>query len=219
DTGIGIAADKMNHLFERFSQVDSSTTREYGGSGLGLAIVRHLAVAMGGAVGIESTPGQGSRFWFRIRAAHTAVREEARRSGPTRLAGHLPAAPLAGRVLVVEDNKINRMLLRSMLEKMGLSVELAEDGAQGLAALIGGSQVDLVFMDVQMPVMSGYEATQSIRRWEADSGRPRLPIIALTADAFPEDRQRCLAAGMDDFLTKPVVMAEVETALARWLAA
>ncbi len=222
DTGIGIAADKLGLLFLPFSQVDNSSSREYGGTGLGLSIVRTLARLLGGDAGVTSELGVGSRFWFVIRAELVAPDEDARE--PLRAAGDVAKAVptadrLAGQVLIVEDSPINQMVIEKLLRNLGVSVRVAHDGQQALDAVVQAPDgaPDLVLMDVQMPVMDGYAATRAIRRWEADNGRPRLPIVALTADAFEDDRQQCLDAGMDDFLTKPVAFETLKSVLRRHL--
>jgi len=214
DTGIGIPSEKIDLLFKPFSQTDNSITREFGGSGLGLSIVRHLAKMMGGDVGVESVAGKGSRFWFRLRAKQVADGEECRNS--ERPSNDVPAL-LAGRVLVVEDNVVNRMVIESFLIQLGLSAMPAYDGQQALNLITQGECPDLILMDLHMPVMDGYSATEQIRQWEHDNHRPRLPIIALTADAYEEDHQRCLAVGMDDFLTKPIELAALKSTLHKWL--
>lgn len=222
DTGIGIAADKQALLFQPFSQADSSTTRQFGGTGLGLSIVNSLARLMAGEAGLESTPGQGSAFWFRIQVGLLDVDSE-RSPGEWRaLPAHTAtegAPALAGKVLVVEDNPINQKVVRALLGKLGVSAVLAGDGEQGLQRVTGGDPVDLILMDLQMPVMDGYMATAAIRQWEAENSQPRHPIIALTADAFEEDRQHSLAAGMDDFLAKPLDLDKLTAILQRWLPA
>jgi len=217
DTGIGIAKDKFDLLFKPFSQADSTTTRQYAGTGLGLSIVRSLAELMGGSVGVDSEPGRGSRFWFRIPAAvlceagalQTPARERAE------LAPCVPQPP--GRVLVVEDNPTNQAVIRAMLAKLGIACEIAVDGQAGVAAAQSG--FDLILMDVQMPRMDGYAATRAIRAWESQTGRSRCPIVALTAAAFSEDRQRCLESGMDGYLAKPVDFGALAEILRRWLPA
>jgi len=217
DTGIGIDADKLDLLFKPFSQTDSSTTRRFGGSGLGLSIVANLARAMGGEVGVESELGVGSRFWFRMRAqALTNAPElpENFASASTEFAD----SGLHGLVLVAEDNTVNSLVISTMLDKLGLACQVVADGVQAVQAACAQERPDLVLMDLHMPHMDGYGATESIRRWELAQGRPRLPIVALTADAFEQDRQRCLAAGMDAFLTKPVHLPELQDALQRCLA-
>ena len=220
DTGIGIAADKLCMLFKSFSQTDSSTTREFGGSGLGLSIVHNLAEAMGGNVGVESQPGEGSRFWFRLRVKRLSGQVESRRSTrPLGAASNAGATSglLSGRVLVVEDNPINAMVVKSLLDKLGLTVALAENGQQAVNAIQQGAQFGIVLMDLQMPVMDGYTATTLVRQWETAQQLPHLPIVALTADAFEEDRLHCLAVGMDDFLTKPISLSALKSALSKWL--
>ncbi len=221
DTGIGIAADKMDLLFKPFSQADTSTTRHYGGSGLGLSIVSNLARAMDGSAGVSSEAGVGSRFWFRVRAqlgpindtANGAANnlEDAQNGGGT-------ATPLRGYVLVVEDNAINRMVIEELLVVLGVSVAMFNDGQQALEAIQQGTQADVVLMDLQMPVLDGYATTERIRQWELETGQPRKPIIALTADAFAQDQQRCFEVGMDDFIAKPVDIDALAVKLKRWLA-
>jgi len=216
DTGMGIPPDKIDLLFKPFSQTDGSIARKFGGSGLGLSIVCQLAKMMGGDVGVESVAGKGSRFWFRLRAKQVADGENYRSS--ERLANDVTnPALLSGRVLVVEDNVVNRMVIESMLTKFGVTVTLAYDGQQALNALTQSDCPDLVLMDLNMPVMDGYSATEQIRQRERGNNRPRLPIIALTADAYEEDRQRCMTVGMDDFLTKPILFDALQSALQKWL--
>jgi signal transduction histidine kinase len=210
DTGIGMSAEQMSRLFQRFTQADSSTTRRFGGSGLGLVICRHLVELMGGRIQAASVPGQGSTFWFEVPlepALGAAAAPATVRDMP--VPGPAPPRPRPARVLVVEDNTVNRLVVQAMLERLGMSVTLAHDGLQAVAT-VEVHEVDLVLMDCQMPVMDGYEATRRIRA----SGHPRarVPIVALTANALAEDRRRCFAAGMNDYLPKPVTgnaLAEV----------
>ena len=214
DSGIGIARENLQLLFQTFSQADSSTTRKYGGTGLGLSIVRRLAQIMGGQVGVESEAGVGSRFWFQIPVE--------------RLPGVVPGPathpllnaqphPLSGRVLVVEDNPVNQKVIGVVLDKMGLSFVCADDGQQGLDLIMAGEAIDLILMDLQMPVLDGYSAAKKIRQWEQQNNRARQPIIALTAAAYPENRERSLAAGMDDVLIKPLLLGPLRTVLGQWL--
>jgi signal transduction histidine kinase/CheY-like chemotaxis protein len=218
DSGIGIPPDRQAALFQPFMQADSSTFRQYGGTGLGLSIVRRLAGLMGGEAGVESEVGKGSRFWFRIRADIMAPDEESRAA--TRGIGAADGVGLAvagdARILVVEDNPTNQMVIRALLGKLGLRVDVAGNGQVAVDAIANGASPDLILMDLQMPVMDGLEATRRIRGWEQDGQRPRVPIIALTAGAFEEDRQNCRDAGMDDFLTKPVDIKRLSAVLIKW---
>ena len=217
DTGIGIAKELHSMVFDRFSQADSSITRRYGGSGLGLSIVRNLARLMGGDVGVQSEPGCGSRFTFWIRVAACAVRTKRppvlRSDATTSQHG----AKFRGRVLVVDDVAENLKVTEILLNKWGVSTACASGGQQALDAVIQGEPADLILMDVHMPGMDGCAATEQIRRWERENAERHRPIIALSADVFPENRQRCLAAGMNDFLVKPLLLDELNAVLARWL--
>ena len=214
DTGIGIAAEKQEDLFQSFTQADGSTTRKYGGTGLGLAIVRQLVLMMGGKIGVESEPGQGSAFWCELEFPVAAAGKQTQDQKES-----LPQAEgaLQGRILLVEDNKVNQMVASKMLAAMGLTVDLAENGEKALAAL-AEKRYDLVLMDCQMPVLDGYEATRAFRSQEPQ-GEKRLPIIAMTAHAMEGDRQKCLEAGMDDYLAKPVKKELLRKVLGQWLVA
>ena len=214
DTGIGIAPDAQTKLFMPFSQADSSTTRRFGGTGLGLSIVRQLARLMQGDVGVESEPGQGSRFWFRVRAEACGP---AQASTPEAVAWSSVAQIPGGRILVVEDDVTNQKVVSAMLDNLGFAAEVADNGQQAIDRIARGERHDLILMDVHMPVMDGLAATAWIRQREHATGEPRRLIIALTADAFAEDRARCLAAGLDDFLTKPIDIALLSALLRRWL--
>ena len=215
DTGIGIAAESLTKLFAAFEQADSTTSRKYGGTGLGLAITRRLAELMGGEAGAESRPGEGSTFWFSVRLAKaTQPAGENGCKAPVGSAEAMLTREHGGaRILVVEDEPINRELARELLQGAGLSVDVAEDGVE---ALLLASKTDyaLILMDVQMPRMDGLEATRQIRKL---AGREALAIVALTANAFTLDRERCLAAGMNDFLTKPFDPDALFALLLRWL--
>ncbi len=206
DSGIGIPKERQGALFQHFTQVDTSTARRFGGTGLGLAIARHLAELMGGSVGCDSTPGRGSTFWARLPLPDAMLPEPA------------PTGPLGtpldvrARVLVADDNAVNQLLLRRMLERFGCSVTVAVDGREAVEAWAPG-RFDLVLMDCEMPVMDGYDATREIRSRERGT---RTPILAVTARVMPEERERCAAVGMDGFLSKPVVQAELIAALRRW---
>lgn len=220
DTGIGIASDKQALLFKPFSQVDASTTRVYGGTGLGLSIVRSFAHVMGGEVGVSSEPGVGSTFWFTVTLALDQEAEQAIAPAPVFPAqtAAVPIADRSGKILVVEDSETNRTVICGILRHLGYASITASDGQEAVARITTGSEhVIAVLMDIQMPVLNGLEATRLIRDWEHAQQQPPLPIIALTAGAFAEDRERCLAAGMGDFLTKPVNVADLVSALARAL--
>ncbi len=214
DSGIGIAEDQLARLFKPFTQLDNSITRQFGGTGLGLSIVKNFAQQMGGEVGVSSEPGKGSRFWFTLKAL---VVEHALESPAYTMVDD--SRQLSGRVLLVEDSEVSRTVVAAMLKKMAIVLHLAENGLEAFDRIRQGAPVDLVLMDVQMPVMNGYVATRNIREWEADNQAPRLPIIALTADAYADNRQSCLEAGMDDFMTKPIFIEQLMETLARWLPA
>jgi signal transduction histidine kinase/ActR/RegA family two-component response regulator len=219
DNGIGIDPEKIPMLFKAFSQADSSTTRKYGGSGLGLSIVRSLATLMNGEAGVTSQIGQGSRFWFRIRAP--IIEELSAPGQPDRAAlGTIatgPAPAREGTVLVVDDNPINREVVSAMLGKIGIECRCVSNGQEAVSAVAGGIACDLIFMDVQMPVMDGCTATEHIRKLQKDLGTRRVPIVALTAGAFETDRARCLESGMDDFLAKPIHMKALRAMLEKWI--
>ena len=214
DTGIGIDEDTRARLFQPFTQADATTTRRYGGTGLGLAICRKLTELMGGRIWVESKSGAGAEF--RVRIPFSRAEETAGQAAPAP-----PADPAVGRgrrALLVEDNPINQTVARAMLGRLGLYVTTVANGEQALDALAEGS-FDLVLMDVQMPVMDGYEATRRLRVLEEEKGRKRTPVVALTANAMPEHRDACLAAGMDDYLAKPIVREELSNIVQRWAVA
>jgi GAF domain-containing protein/FixJ family two-component response regulator len=221
DTGIGLDAAQRARLFEPFSQADSSMTRRYGGTGLGLSIVRRLAQLMGGDVAIESAPGKGSTFTV------TLVLEAAPADSPlTELLKPAVAQPVraatvpvgeAARLLVVDDHPVNREVLVRQLRLLGLSADTAEDGSEALKAW-APARYAAVLADLHMPGMDGYEMTQRLRAREADNGGARTPIVAVTANAMRGEEERCLAAGMDAYLVKPVAIDRLRATLERWLA-
>jgi CheY-like chemotaxis protein len=196
DSGIGIQKEAQERIFQPFIQADSSTTRVYGGTGLGLSISAALVNLMGGELSVDSEPGKGSTFHFSVRLPIFPGLLPARESE-----SYFAGAQRPLRVLLAEDNVVNQKLAVKLLGKMGHSVEVAADGKETLAAL-GQSEFDVILMDCQMPVMDGYAATRAIRALE--SGR-RIPIVAVTANALAEDQRKCMEAGMDFFLTKPIV--------------
>jgi signal transduction histidine kinase/CheY-like chemotaxis protein len=214
DSGIGLSPDQLGRLFQPFTQADDSTTRRYGGTGLGLAISRQLVELMGGQLRVVSQPGRGSEFGFSIRLEVAATAPSAGAEAPRETIGALGQQQrLHGlRVLLVEDNAMNRRLAREILREAGLIVDVAEHGRLALAA-VQQESYDVVLMDVQMPEMDGLEATRAIR---ALPGYGQLPIIAMTANAYDEDRTACVDAGMNDFLAKPIDAEQVLTMVARW---
>ena len=212
DTGIGIQPDRAAALFSPFVQADASTTRKYGGTGLGLAISRQLVEKMGGTIGLDSREGKGSTFWFT--AVFEALPEPV--AAPAALQPPLPATPVprSARILIAEDNPTNQLVGLAQLSKLGYQARAVANGAEALEALQHDAY-DLVLMDCEMPVMDGYEATRRLRQ----SGNLRLPIIALTANAMTEDRDRCLREGMNGFLSKPVDLRKLSEMLAAWIPA
>lgn len=208
DTGIGIAPEHRENIFDRFSQADAGVSRRFGGTGLGLAISRRIIDRMDGRIGVDSVEGQGSTFWFEVRGPLAELpTQEAQETSPL-------GADADVRLLLVEDNAVNRELICAMLEPFGVSVETANDGVAGVEAMRQG-QYDLVLMDVQMPVMDGLTATREIRALEGARGAS-TPIIAMTANVLPEQVANCLAAGMDDHLGKPISPSKLLEAVARW---
>jgi len=219
DTGIGIAPEVQTRIFDSFSQADYSTTRTYGGTGLGLAIARQLSELMGGELRVTSELGVGSTFWFT--AWLKKHPEDAEHPACACLARAQAAASdlqlcFDASILVAEDNPVNQEVVRHMLNLLGCSSEVVRDGVLAFdAARTAGH--DLIFMDCQMPHLDGFAATRAIRDWETASGRERGPIVALTANAIAGDRERCLAAGMDDYLSKPFDLDQLRGVLLRWI--
>jgi len=214
DSGMGIAPEDQARLFESFTQADASTTRRYGGTGLGLAISKRLAELMGGSIGLRSAPGAGSTFWFTVRLGPSPSPTTAVPGPAIPATRDAPAGSAGRRLLVAEDNPVNQRVATAMLARLGYAVDVVADGAQAVDALRRGAYAAVV-MDCQMPGMNGYEAATAIRR--AEGGRRRTPIVAVTASAMKGDEERCLAAGMDAYLSKPVRMEALSEALHRVL--
>ncbi len=212
DTGIGIAQEDRNRLFEAFEQADASTTRRFGGTGLGLAICQRLARILGGEVGVDSVLGEGST-WFERGSATGASAAEPPAVGSDDVGESLRRRHAGCRILLAEDNAINQEILVELLGDLSFSVDVAGDGAEAVR-LAGSFAYDLILMDMYMPEMDGLEATRRIRQLPAGG---RVPIVALTANAFEEDRRRCLEAGMDDHLAKPVEPEALFATLLGWL--
>lgn len=227
DSGIGIHPELHDHLFRPFSQLDASTTRKYGGSGLGLAICKQLVEMMGGTISVDSRPGQGSRFCFVVRLlkqsqngnGHLIKRsrqgDNAYQCRGTTLADKNRTASSA-RILLAEDNRINQLVATRIMEKKGLHVDAVASGIEVLKAL-ETKAYDLIFMDISMPEMDGLEATRRIRQELSAVNNPQIPIVAMTAHALESDRMQCLEAGMNDYLTKPIDPADLDTMLQKWL--
>ncbi len=210
DTGIGIPLDRQDRIFDVFTQGDGSATREYGGTGLGLSISKNLVAMMGGEIWVESTPREGSHFYFTL----CALLGEPMTT--TNIKREVISNELSGiKILIVEDKELNQTLTKRMLEQFGATTEVAGNGEEALSILKSGNRFDLILMDIQMPVMDGITATNLIRSNTNGSLNPEVPIIALTAHALREDKQECLNAGMNDYLAKPVNMEELRQMIKR----
>jgi len=214
DTGIGVRADRQARIFDKFTQADGSTTREYGGTGLGLTICAQLAILMGGDIGLESEEGVGSTFWLRLPLRTPPVPTMIPLSGDDGLRSALASVPEGACVLLVEDNQINQEVISEMLTLLGYDFELAINGLEAVR-MVDEQRHAVVLMDCEMPKMGGLEATEEIRRIESG----RIPIIALTAHASRVSREACLSAGMDGYLSKPVRLEALAEALEKWVAA
>jgi CheY-like chemotaxis protein/anti-sigma regulatory factor (Ser/Thr protein kinase) len=211
DEGIGITEEQQRKLFQPFSQAEDSTARKFGGTGLGLAICKRLVEMMGGQIGVTSRYGEGSLFWFTVRVQLAESPKMLTAAEEPRV---ILRQPETARILLVEDNKINQKVALLMLQNLGYSVDLAQNGTDALLAL-DCKHYDLVLMDCMMPLMDGFEATRRLR----GLGGPctTLPVIAMTASAFDDDRVACLTAGMNDFIAKPVNAADLKTKVEFWL--
>ncbi len=215
DTGVGIEAESQSKIFASFEQADGSTTRQYGGTGLGLSICEQLVALMGGEIGVNSTPGKGSIFWFTTRWAKCDTALPLRPSLPDTSVAIVPeetALPSEFNALVAEDNPVNQAVTKGMLAQLGGRATMADDGSKALE-LFRNSTFDVVLMDCQMPGMDGYEASRAIREWESEHQLSATPIIALTANALSTDRQRCMDAGMDDYMSKPFTLRQLNESL------
>jgi hypothetical protein len=214
DTGIGIDVDELPRLFGAFEQADNSTTRKYGGTGLGLAITQKLARLMGGDAGAFGLPGQGSTFWLTVRLKRGMENESAGEPESAEGAGVALRRNYPGsRILLVEDEPINQEIAQAMLDDVGLLVDVADDGVEALN-MLAREDYDLILMDMQMPRMDGLTATREIRRMPQGG---TIPILAMTANAFAEDKARCLEVGMNDFITKPVDPGRLYAMVLKWL--
>ncbi len=212
DSGIGISEEAITRLFQPFSQADSSTARKFGGTGLGLSISKRLTEFMGGKIGVESRSGKGSLFWLEVPLNHAYAEvpnEVVIESSP-----HVQQSQ--AQILVAEDNPANQKVMRRFLDRLGYRGTLVADGIEAVETFRQGSY-DIVFMDCQMPEMDGYEAARKIREIERDMQRSRTPVVALTAHAFASDRELTQQAGMDDYLTKPLSLKQLEKTILFWL--
>jgi CheY-like chemotaxis protein len=214
DTGIGITPAAISRLFNAFEQADSTTTRKYGGTGLGLAITKRIARLMGGDAGAESTPGVGSTFWFTVRLSKGEASRAPEVTSPGEDAETVLLRDYKGRrSLLAEDEPINREISLMLLKDVGLAVDVAEDGVEAVE-LASRNRYDLILMDMQMPNLDGLDATRIIR---ALPGYAEIPILAMTANAFAEDKARCFESGMNDFIIKPVMPESLFETLLKWL--
>jgi CheY-like chemotaxis protein len=213
DTGVGIAPDALPRLFKAFEQADNSTTRKYGGTGLGLAITRRLAELMGGTVGVESTLGVGSTFWFTARLKKSARALPTPATLPIDTESALRERFAGQHILVVDDEPLNLEVARIQLENARLVVATAQDGVEAIA-LAGKTAYAAILMDIQMPRLNGLDATRQIRQLP---GYQHTPIIAMTANVFAEDRSRCMQAGMSDYMAKPFDCETIYVTLLRGL--
>ncbi len=218
DNGIGIPKDKQQIIFDKFSQGDASTTRQFGGTGLGLAISKQLCKMMGGDIGVESEVGKGSCFWFTMHLQHDCEKHNRQTRNTTQ---QTPVYFHGYKILLAEDNPVNQLVAEQVLTDMGCEVTCVVNGIAAIEALTNSDnkKFDLILMDCQMPEMDGFEATALIREMQRKNTINKIPIIALTANAMKGDKERCLAAGMDDYISKPVQKSTLQNTLSRWLMA
>jgi CheY-like chemotaxis protein len=222
DTGIGISLEQQKRIFDSFAQEDDSTTRRFGGTGLGLSISKQFVEAMGGKLRVVSEPGKGSAFSFDLRMpagdeVDLVVTKRFLKKELSSLATRLDNTELlVGQILVVDDNEVNRAVASFMLTDLGIEIDIAEDGVQALEKFSSGS-FDAILMDCQMPKLDGLQATQAIRQMESESGEDPVPIIAVTASAIIGESEKCIAAGMNDFLSKPYTSKQLYSILSKYL--
>lgn len=212
DSGIGIRPEHINKLFHEFSQAEASTKRRFGGTGLGLSITKKLVTLMGGDIGVESQEGVGSTFWFELPFKPGVEKEEVLSTSESEIPFFALERPM--RVLIAEDNQVNQMISLRLVERMGFRADVVASGKEVLEAL-EERPYDFILMDCQMPLMDGYEATEMIRQSQTLTN-PKIPIIAMTANAMEGDRERCLKAGMDDYISKPISQKTLRVVLQKW---
>jgi CheY-like chemotaxis protein len=204
DSGIGLTKEQRRTIFNKFVQADSSTTRKFGGTGLGLAICQMLVTMLGGEIGVESEPGKGSVFSFTVLLDLSSQEHVTEKAIDNSIEQFNHDITSTIQVLMAEDNRINAEFAKEMLEKLKCNVEVVRNGKDAFEILQKNREFDLIFMDCQMPVMDGFEATKNVCEYEKKNNLEHIPIVALTANAMKGDREKCIQAGMDDYLSKPV---------------